>query len=43
MNASGVIVARLQGHSWAPTPSRDGEITSAITAVWVSGVVVGSR
>jgi len=26
MNACGVVVARLQGHSWAPTPSNGSRV-----------------
>ncbi len=46
MNACDVVVARLQGHSWAPTPSKGSRVNvGTIPAVPspASGLLVGGK
>ncbi len=46
MNACGVVVARLQGHSWAPTPSNGSRVnvgTIPMVPFPVSGLLVGGK
>jgi hypothetical protein len=33
VNACGVVVAKLQGHSWAPTPSKDSRVNVGTTSM----------
>jgi hypothetical protein len=46
MNACGVVVARLQGHSWAPTPSNGSRVnvgTIPTVPSPASGLLVGGK